>query len=165
MKKIFLLLVILLVLTGCSRKNIIQMDGIPVPDKVISLKIFNPYLKVRYNFLRYFIVTEKDESFISYEFLDLLDKNIHKITEAKYLKIHLNIYNPTQKLYKVKQYTILEGGVEKVIGKYYGDLSVKEITFNLPLNEEKLVRFYFEILNENDELAYQSFPAHYVVVD
>jgi hypothetical protein len=162
MKKFLLLLMVLLLLTGCATTQVYQIQGVPVPDKVIQAKIFGLGATVTYNLSKTFTIKEEDESYRSFEHLSLFD-DIHKINKDETVVMNLSVFNPNRSHYKIEQHAMIQGGGDYNIVVYNGNLSRNKITFRLPVKKSSKVVFYFDVYDMKDDLVYQSFRAQYII--
>lgn len=162
MKKILLLFIVLIFLTGCSQKTIYQIDGRSVPDNVIQAKTMSLDLKIKYNLVKVFDVKEGDEFYEDYEFLPLASNEILKIEKPKNIVSNIDIFNPLKNEYVITKYITLEGGEAAVEELYSGNISRNSISVGLPLVPNKLISFYWDACNKNGDLVFRSFKVQYL---
>lgn len=154
----------MLLLMSCATTSIYQIDGMPVQDNFVRAKVFDPELIVKYQLIKFFNVVEDDEEYEFHEFVPL-NNRIHKFQKVTRLVFDVSIFNPTKKIYKIITVTTVEGGGksrEEVM--YDGNLSRKTLEIVLPsYHKNKLVKFYLEIRNKNDNLVFRSFDTNFIV--
>jgi len=161
--KWFLILLTVFLISGCASKTVYQIQGVPVPDKVVQAKVFALDIVVTYDLTKNFLVKEDDESYRSHEYLSLVEGTIHKIRKDETLTMKISVFNPNQEHYKIKQHTIIEGRDEYDIVVYNGDISRNSFQFGLPAVESKRIVFFYDVYDEKDNLVYQSFRAQYII--
>jgi len=152
-----------LLITSCASKNVYQINGVPVPDKVIQAKVFALEMTVTYTLSKSFTIKEDDEAYRSFEHLSLFKEDYHKIKEGETLLMKLSVFNPKKSHYIIEQHSIVEGGETYSIEVYDGNLSRNSIEFRLPDRGSEKVVFYYDVYNEKGNLVYQSFKARYII--
>lgn len=162
MKRILILLVFMILTTGCAIKPVYQVNGYPVPNNVIKAKTFALDLTITYNMQKIFDVKEGKESYQTYDFLPLTDSKIIKIKEGEKIILNIDVFNPLKNYYKLIQYTTLEGGDVENEVLYEGELSRKHVTVYLPMIPSKLISFYYDACSKSDDLVYRSFRTQYI---
>jgi hypothetical protein len=162
MKRMLILLVFMILSTGCAIKPVYQVNGYPVPNNVIKAKTFALDLTITYNLQKTFNVKEGKESYQTYDFLPLTDSTIFKIKDDEKLIFNIDVFNPLKKYYKLVQYTTIEGGGGDEVVLYEGELSRKHVSVHLPLIPTKLVSFYYDACSKNDDLVFRSFQNQYI---
>lgn len=159
----FLLLLMLLLTTGCASKTIYQIDGQPMPNSIIRAKTFNLDLTIKYSLTQIFDVKEDDETYETYEFISLTDQKIHKLKNPKRLILNVNVFNPSKNNYKIVKYITQEGGASESEIVYEGNISRNNFVIELSLVPNKLLSFYWDACNKNGDLIFKSFKAQYVI--
>jgi len=163
MRHFILLAVSLLLITGCSQKTIYQVDGQPIHNNIVKAKTFALNLTIKYNLTKYFEVKEGDESYETYEFLPLTTLKIHKLKNPSRFTMNVNIFNPDKEQYKIVKYITMEGETENSEVVYDGNLSRHSFIIELPLVQNKLISFYYDACDKNDNLIFKSFRAQYII--
>jgi hypothetical protein len=163
MRRFLLLLVMLLLTTGCATKAIYQIDGMPIQDNIIRAKTFELDLTIKYSLTHIFDVKEDDETYETYEFLSLTNQKIHKLKNPKRLILNVNVFNPSKNSYKIVRYITEEGGGLEGEVVYEGNISRNTFIIELPLAQSKLVSFYYDACDKSDNLVFRSFKAQYVI--
>lgn len=162
MKKLLIILALLL-LSGCVNKITYQVDGQPILDNVITSRILSTNIKLKYTVINNFTITEDDESYLTQKALNLTPFKINKIEKSKSLIFRLYVFNPDKIHYRIKTYTLKKGEKELIEKLYDGNLSRNEYVVELPINVKSEVSFYFKLLNEKNELMFKSFNVRYKV--
>lgn len=162
MKKLLIILALLL-LSGCVNKITYQVDGQPILDNVITSRILSTNIKLKYTVINNFTITEDDESYLTQKALNLTPFKINKIKKSKSLIFRLYVFNPDKIYYRIKTYTLKKGEKELIEKLYDGNLSRNEYVVELPINVKSEVSFYFKLLNEKNELMFKSFNVRYKV--
>lgn len=152
-----------LLLTGCATHPIVQIDGRNVPDNVIRARTLTSDLTITYKFVKMFDVKEGKESYESWEFLPLVSADILKLKDVKKMIVDIDIFNPLKNEYTITKHLTIEGGEEVSEKLYNGSLSRKNLTIELPLEESKLVSFYYDAYNKNGDLVFMSFKVQYII--
>lgn len=161
--KVLILLCMLLIFVGCSTKQIIQVDGMPISQNEMRLKIFDLNLIMKYNLMNIYDIIEDDESYEFYSYLPVISQKIQKIDKTKKLILNVNIFNPEKHQYKLITFNNVEGGKQKIEEIYYGDISRKKLSIKLPTTPNKLIRFHFKINDERGNLFFRSFDMKYII--
>lgn len=170
MKKLFLIL-ILLALTGCVQKVNYQVDGQPILNNVVTSNILSNNMKVKYALINNYSITEDDESYSTQEALGLSPLKFNKINSTNSLDLRIYVFNPDKLPYRIKTHIQKEGGPDLILNEklydenllYNGNLSRNEYLIKLPVNVKSQVCFYFDILNEKNDLMFKSFKVRYKI--
>lgn len=159
-----LLGVVSLLVSGCAtpdhKRPILQIDGQPISDKMISLTVFDLEIRLKYQLSKHFKVIEGDEYYHTHEYLTLTDIDIHKVEDNEELSMDVIIYNPFQKEFKLVTHTTTEGGTKLETSEYEGNLSRKLFNIKLPRTSGR-TEWFFEITGPTGQRFYQSFKAYY----
>jgi len=167
MKKILTLL-ILLSLLGCVQKINYQVDGQPIMKNVVVANVMSSNIKVKYALINNITVKEDDEFYFTQEMLNLNPSKLNKIENSNSLNFRLYVYNPDKMQYQIKTYIHKKGGQDSIINEkllYNGNLSRNEYLIELPINEKSTFSFYFELLNEKNDLMFKSFETRYKIAN
>lgn len=159
--KVFLMLLFMcLFFTSCLRP-IIQVDGKPVSDNIVEYTILPIKTKVKYNFINFRTVKEGKEYYRSYDYLPL--KKINKIKSSEKLMFFITTFNPKKYKYSIVGTLIIEGQEVQKILIYKGNLSRKDFNIVLPYIKNKLITFYYNVYDKNNNYIDESFKAQYII--
>ncbi len=162
MKKLILIF-LLLTLSSCIQKITHQLDGKPLQNNIVNVKIMSENIKIKYAFIKSYEVKEDDEFYNTYYAYNIVDPILHKIKDPIDLDYRIYVFNPGKKYYKIVTYTSQIIGDKLVLADtlYSGNLSRNEFDIKLPMYSTHEVEFYFDVLNEKDDLLFESFKVRY----
>jgi hypothetical protein len=154
----------MLLLNGCAspQRPILQLDGQPISDKIISVSLIgmDPF-KIKYQLKKSFKVVEGKEFYNSHEYLSMVEHGIYKVEEEAELSLELIAFNPIKQQFKLVQHTYIEGGCRLETVVYEGELSRKQLSIVLPRANRRTIEVHFEVLNGADLIQYRSFKVRY----
>lgn len=154
----------LLVLNGCASKTrpIIQLDGQPISDKIISASLIgmDPF-KIKYQLKKSFKVFEGKEFYESHEYLSMVENGIYVVEDEAELSLEIIAFNPVKQRFKLVQHTYIEGGSRLETVMYEGELSRKQLSIALPRANRRIIEVEFSVLNDADLIQYRSFKVRY----
>ena len=166
MKKLVFLMFFLII--GCTYRPIINVNGLPILNNIVSANITNNNIKVDYALIRYYEEKEDDEYLNSYEYLQIIPYKKHTIYKKKTSKLVVEIYiqNPNKVYYEfysdfiIKSKLLEETRAFKLI--YSGNLSRKSFILDLHLIDEKEVSFSSIMMNDNNMIIFKTFDITYI---
>ena len=160
----YLVLLGLILLTGCTYHQTVQLDGYPLPENVVRTHVFGITSRLTYQLIRIYDIKEGEESYETYEHLLLAEGDVNLVGKnAKKLQIDIQLYNPNKEFYEIEG--VLEMLGTPIVRKvwYKGKLSRNIINIDLPLQTNSTLGYYFIIRDEDDNIVYRSFKAKYRV--
>ncbi len=159
---ILLSCLMLWLLTSCAQKTIYQIDGRPLPNNILQARILSLGLKLKYNIMHFSRVKEGDEYYEDYIFLPIMQEEIIKIENPERVIMSIDIFNPMKNEYSIVKHITLEGGESVIETMYDGNLSRNSLRIELPLVEQKLVVFSFDMYDKKENLVFTSFKTRYI---
>lgn len=165
------LLVLLAAATGCSRKMTINVDGGPAPQNAIKATVPYPPMKLSYALVRFYGVSEGDETLETWEYISMIGYNgAHEVKKKnlRRLVLKLSIYNP-----ETEDYSLVVSCLRENLktGKqwmdqsvlYEGNLSRKDLDIEFPPDIGTSTRVKFRLYDDEGELAHESFEAFFQI--
>ena len=159
---ILLICLILGLLASCSQKVVYQIDGRPLPNHIMRVKVLSLDLRLKYNIMHFTRVKEGDEYYEDYVFIPITQKDIIKVESSERVMVSIDIFNPMKNEYSVVKHITLEGGETVPEILYDGNLSRKSLRVKLPLVDQKLTAFSFDVYDKQDNLVFTSFKTSYI---
>ncbi len=162
MKKLILIF-LLLALSGCIQNIGPRPDGKPSRANIINIKVKSENIKIKYAFIKSYDIKEDDEFYNTYHAYNIVDPIFHKIKDPTDLDYWIYVFNPDKKYYKIITYTRQPASnkLMSVDTIYSGNLSRNEFDIKFPMHATPEVEFYFDVLDEKDNLLFKSVTAHY----
>jgi len=151
----------LLLLAGCSKKLIVQQDGIPISDYEYTLANPQSGIRISYVLARYYKQHEGKEFLVVPEYLDVKEKNKIDAKDTERLILHVKVVNLDKSYYSL-HWGVRGKDVDSAGMLYSGHLSRKDYYVNLPLDTNGQYQYHLKFFNseaesifELDEFQYQ----------
>lgn len=153
----------LLLLAGCSKNIIINVDGMPVSNHEYVAQNSETGLRVSYVLARYYKQYEGDEYMLVPEYLNAWDEQVIDPSSTESLILHIKVVNLKRIKYTVWYDLATQIGEKNsfdVKNLYLGKLPRKDFAVSLPLtpNGKVKYRITFQRFGENSDLYEIGFP-------
>jgi len=161
-KILFLIVCVSLLLGSCAtQRPILQIDGQPISDKIVSARLLGlDGLRVKYQLSKNFKVSEGKEFYESQDYISFNNELVYILDNMDELLVDIILFNPLKKQFKLVQYLNTKGGAKLETREYEGSLSRNKLTIKLPrVNEES--EWFFRVFNEQNVKQYESFKVYY----
>jgi len=165
-KVVLLVIAVCLLLTGCTIRPKIYVDGQPALDNVVYGENSNG-IRFKGIFFRTFVVTEGDEELVTPEYLNPI-KSLMLPANTRDLKADIVVINRYKHFYNVTTVLVKRWdnvSAEERLHVYSGHLSYKRFQFNLPtkLKGGEVEEFRVNFTDRKGNLIFTTFHLRYQI--
>jgi hypothetical protein len=168
-RKIILLGITAVLLSGCASTVKIEKGGLPGPNHMIIANLPSNGIRLNIGLVHHFRVEEGKEYLETFEYLNPSIEE-HRITcgNTKEIILNIDIFNEPKNHYQLWVYQELYAFNKTKTFKnseiiYKGTLSFKEVVINLPVHIGSWGKTYFELRDEKGNIMYQSPLIKYIM--
>lgn len=148
-----LLLVMLATVTGCAKRMIINVDGMPISNYEYNITNQETGIRAVFILIRYYREYEDREYIVKPEYLDALHANRIGLENTESLVLHIKVVNLRKQYYALSWEVDGPANARSLGFLYGGRLSRKDFYIELPLDSQGNFTYSLRILNiEGDDL-------------
>jgi hypothetical protein len=145
--RIAAVLLLILLTFGCARRQVINMDGMPVSNHEYNLTNEETSIRAVFVLARYFREYEAKEYIIKADYLDALHANRIDPRTTERLILHIKVINLRKQYYTMNWETNQPKGGKTIALLYGGKLSRKDFSMEIPTAGPGENVFQFRVLD------------------
>ncbi|MGD9157683.1 MAG: hypothetical protein PVG39_04710 [Desulfobacteraceae bacterium] len=162
--KLILPIILLLLLTSCSRNIIVNIDGKTIPNYEYFMNNESNGMRVTFILVRYYEEQEnEEETIVKSQYLDAFLLNRVAARETKELVLHVKVVNTKKARYALK-IKIKPPAEEEILETIYdGRLSRKDFALRLPMSKPGEYKYSFKVNTAGKRDSFALPPVRYEV--
>jgi len=142
------LLLLAMLTIGCTKKMVVNIDGMPISNHEYNLTNDESGVRVVFILAKYHREYEGKEYIIKPKYLDTFHANRINPGNTELLTLHIKVINPKKAYYTIQWEIDGPSNFQAFGFMYYGELSRKDFSIKLPIHTSGNFTYSFYIHDE-----------------